>query len=594
MKHQPIARQPVQNQLARPASTFDPLDGLAETYDKLAMASIARATSALSPATFLQSFTDWALHLSVAPGKQMQLAAKAMRKAARLGDYALRRFGDADAEPAIEPLPQDRRFRDPAWQEYPFDMISQAFLLNQQWWDSATTGIQGMTRHHSDVMRFAVRQFLDIFAPTNFIATNPLLQKRIADTGGMCLFDGAAHLLEDMQRHFRGEPPVGAEDFPVGEKVAITPGKVVYRNRLIELIQYAPTTDKVRPEPIMIVPAWIMKYYILDLSPHNSLVRWLTDQGYTVFILSWHNPDSADRDLDMADYCRMGPMEALDKIVEITGSERVHGVGYCIGGTLLAIVAAALAQDGDTRLASLTFFAAQTEFSEPGELGLFIDDAQLALLESMMWSRGYLDGGQMGGAFQMLRSNDLVWSRILGTYLMGERPPMNDLMAWNADGTRMPYAMHSQYLRQLFLHDDLAEGRFRLEGQTVSLTALRQPMFVVGTERDHVAPWRSVHKIHMLTGAPIRFLLTSGGHNAGIISEPGGKRRRFRVLDRPIDGAVYAPDEWLCHAEMFEGSWWTAWGEWLDEQSGEPVDPPPLGLGGQYLYDAPGYYVHER
>lgn len=573
----------------------DPLDGLARTFDRMFMATVAQSTFGLSPATLMQSFADWAMHLAASPGKQMQLAAKSARKVSRLADYGLRRARNADAAPAIEPLPQDRRFIDPAWRQPPFDLISQAFLLNQQWWHAATTGIAGMTRHHGDVMRFGVRQLLDIFAPTNFIATNPVVQKRIVETGGMCLVDGAAHLMEDMQRHFQCQPPVGAENFPVGEKVAITPGKVVFRNRLIELIQYAPTTEKVRPEPILIVPAWIMKYYILDLSPHNSLVRWLTAQGYTVFILSWHNPTHADRDLGMDDYRRLGPLAALDTVTAITGSNKVHGVGYCIGGTLLSIVAAGMARDGDSRLASLTLFAAQTEFSEPGELGLFIDEAQINLLESLMWSRGMLDSSQMGGAFQMLRSNDLVWSRMLGTYLMGDRPPMNDLMAWNADGTRMPYAMHSQYLRHLFLNDDLAEGRYRVDGRTVSLMSLRQPMFVVSTERDHVAPWRSVHKIHLLTGAPIRFILTSGGHNAGIISEPGGRKRRFHQLDRPLDGPTFAPEEWLCRAELHQGSWWMAWLEWLDELSGTPVAPPTMGgTDPAPLYDAPGRYVHER
>lgn len=345
----------------------------------------------------------------------------------------------------------------------------------------------------------------------------------------------------------------------------------------MELIQYAPTTEQVRPEPILIVPAWIMKYYILDLSPENSLVQWLTAQGFTVFMISWHNPGSTDRDLDMADYLQLGPMAALDAVAAITGGASVHAAGYCLGGTLLAIAAAAMARDGDDRLASLTLLAAQTEFCEPGELGLFIDEGQLSLLENMMWGRGYLDSAQMGGAFQMLRSNDLVWSRVLTTYLMGEREPMNDLMAWNADGTRMPYAMHSQYLRRLFLKDDLAEGRFQVNGRPIALSALRRPMFVVGTERDHVAPWRSVFKIHRLTGKPIDFVLTSGGHNAGIVSEPGHPGRSYRLLTREADGAALDPDAWLDAATRHEGSWWTAWSDWLAKLSGKAGTPPPMG-----------------
>ena len=575
----------------------DPLDGVAETLDRAAVAAIAHATHGLSPATLWQAFSDWGLHLALSPGKQLQLAAKIGRKMARFGDYAVRQAHDPGCECAIEPLPQDRRFADAAWDQPPFNLIAQAFLLNQQWWHAATTGVAGVTRHHEDIVAFMVRQWLDMVAPTNFIATNPLLQKRIFETGGQCLVTGAGLLFEDMQRSTRGVPPVGSEAFEVGKDVAVTPGKVVYRNALIELIQYLPTTDEVRPEPILIVPAWIMKYYILDLSPENSLIRWLVGQGYTVFCISWHNPGSSDRNLDMEAYRRLGPMAAIDAVTAITGVPAVHAVGYCIGGTLLSIAAAAMARDGDDRLATVTLLAAQTEFSEPGELGLFIDEAQLNLLENMMWSKGYLDGAQMGGAFQILRSNDLVWSRILNTYLMGEREPMSDLMAWNADGTRMPYAMHSQYLRRLFLDDDLAEGRYKVDGRAISLSALRKPMFVVGTERDHVAPWHSVHKIHMLSTAEITFVLTSGGHNAGIVSEPGHKGRRYHILTREADAAALDPDDWVIRAPVRDGSWWVAWGEWLGERSGEPTAPPAMGApdkGYPVLEDAPGRFVLEH
>ena len=578
-------------------SAPDPLDGISRMLDNAAGAAIAQMTAGLSPATILQAFSDWGMHLAFSPGKQLQLAAKATRKNVRFLDYALRSASDADAPPAIEPLQQDHRFSDPAWKQPPFNFFVQAFLLNQQWWHAATTGVGGVTRHHEAMVEFAARQLLDTLAPTNFLATNPVLQRKIIETGGKCLVDGFQHLLEDMQHLVRGLPTAGAEKFRVGETVATAKGKVVYRNRLIELIQYEPTTDKVRPEPILIVPAWIMKYYILDLSPENSLVKWLTDQGFTVFMISWHNPATEDRDLDMDSYRLLGPMAALDAITTITGGAPVHAVGYCLGGTLLSIAAAAMARDGDNRLGSVTLLAAQTEFSEPGELGLFIDEGQLNLLEKMMWSRGYLDSGQMGGAFQILKSNDLVWSRVLETYLMGEREPMNDLMAWNTDGTRMPYAMHSQYLRRLFLQDELAEGKYIVDGKSIALTAIRQPLFVVGTERDHVAPWRSVHKIHLLTSAPITFVLTSGGHNAGIVSEPNHKGRRYRVLTREADGLSYDPDEWELRATTKQGSWWIEWGEWLSHLSGEPVAPPPMGAekdGFMPVADAPGHYVLER
>jgi polyhydroxyalkanoate synthase len=575
----------------------DPLDGLVEIADRSALSALATATGGLAPSTLVQSFADWWVHLSFSPGRQMQLGVKGWRKAMRLADYAVRGLHDKEAALAIDPLPQDHRFIDPAWRTSPYDLVAQGFLLVQQWWHAATTGVLGVSRHHETIIEFVTRQMLDTVAPSNWIATNPVLQARIFETSGRCLSDGAGYLVEDMLHALRATPPVGSEFFRVGEEVAVTPGTVVFRNDLIELIQYAPTTSTVRPEPILIVPAWIMKYYILDLSPGNSLVRWLVDQGYTVFMISWRNPGSADRDLDLEDYRRLGPLAALDAVVALTGATRVHAAGYCLGGTLLSIAAAAMARDGDNRLASLTLLAAQTEFSEPGELSLFIDEAQINLLEGMMWSRGYLDSRQMGGAFQMLRSNDLIWSRILTTYLMGKREPMADLMAWNADGTRLPFAMHSQYLRELFLDNDLAEGRYCVEGHPVSLSALRMPIFCVGTETDHVAPWRSVHKIHMFTGAEISFALTSGGHNVGIVSEPGHPHRSYRLLMREEDGVALAPEEWEARAVRHEGSWWPAWREWLDGHSSDPVAPPSVGNGPRgtlSLGAAPGLYVLER
>jgi polyhydroxyalkanoate synthase len=368
------------------------------------------------------------------------------------------------------------------------------------------------------------------------------------------------------------------------------------RTRLMELIQYAPAGDQVRPEPILIVPAWIMKYYILDLSPKNSLIRYLVAQGFTVFCVSWRNPGAELRDVSFDDYRRDGVMAALDAIRAITGWSRVHGCGYCLGGTLLSIAAAAMARDGDRRLASITLLAAQTDFTEAGELQLFTDESQLALLDDVMWRQGYLDSKQMAGAFQMLRSNDLIWSHLIRTYLLGERERPNDLTAWNADATRMPYRMHSDYLHSMFVRNDLAEGRFKVDGRAVAIGEIGAPIFAVGTENDHVAPWRSVYKIHLLNPGEITFVLTSGGHNAGIVSEPGHPNRHFRQACRACSGAPYtASDDWLAAVAPREGSWWPAWTAWLHERSGPWTRPPPMGApeaGYPPLDTAPGRYVH--
>jgi len=568
-----------------------------EVLDRSLHAAMARFTSGVSPMTLIGAYADWAAHLSYSPGKQLQLAEKALRKGLRLANYAGRRAASPDGSVAcIEPLPQDRRFVAAAWRQPPFDLAYQSFLLVQQWWHNATTGVHGVNAKNEKIVAFGTRQWLDVFSPSNHLLTNPEVLERTRAEWGMNLVRGAQNFLEDLERATAGRRQPGVEAFRVGHDVAVTPGKVVFRNRLIELIQYAPATATVRPEPVLIVPAWIMKYYVLDLSPANSLVRYLTRHGYTVFMLSWKNPGPGDRDLSMEDYRMQGVMAALDAISAIVPGPKVHAVGYCIGGTMLSIAAAAMARDGDERLRSASFFAAQTDFTEAGELMLFINESQLAFLEDVMWEQGFLDSRQMAGTFQMLRSNDLIWSRMVRTYLMGEREAMTDLNAWNADATRMPYRQHAEYLRRLFLDNDLAEGRFPAAGRPVALSDIRVPVFSVGTESDHVAPWRSVYKIHLLTDTEVTFLLTNGGHNAGIVSEPGHPHRRYRVsTKRPQDHYV-DPDVWLTAESPHEGSWWPEWVRWLDARSGAPVAPPPMGAAGSAyaaIADAPGTYVLE-
>jgi len=585
----------------RPEPEVEPTSAhttMEQALDKGLKATQAKFTGGLSPIALAAAYADWALHLSSAPGKQLELIEKGSKKASRFANYASTCALTPDsATECITPLPQDKRFASDAWQKWPFNAMSQAFLLQQQWWHSATTGVKGVTPQHENEVTFGVRQMLDVFSPSNSPLTNPEVLAKTFSEGGMNLVRGWQNFIEDTTRASSGQRPVGLEAFEVGKTLATAPGKVVYRNRLIELIQYAPTTDKVHPEPILIVPAWIMKYYILDLSEQNSLVRFLTAQGFTVFMISWRNPDASDRDMGMDNYLSLGVMDALDAVATVTEAKHVHALGYCLGGTLLSIAAAAMARDGDTRLKTLTFLATQTDFTEAGELMLFINDSQLTYLEDMMWDKGYLDTKQMSGAFQLLRSNDLIWSRVIHEYLMGERAPQNDLMAWNADGTRMPYRMHSEYLRRLFLENDLAEGRYHVGDRPVALADIRAPVFLVGTERDHVAPWHSVYKFNLLSDTDVTFLLTSGGHNAGIISEPGHPHRHFRMHTKTKDAPYVDPERWVAQTPQVDGSWWPALAEWLGKQSGTPMAPPPLGdaqKGYTPLDDAPGTYIYQE
>lgn len=563
------------------------------SLDRLTHAWLGRLTLGISPASLMSAYFDWLAHLSISPGKQTQLVEKAVRAAIRFSLYAARATLDTTTQPCIE-TPKDHRFSDTEWQRWPFNLFSQSFLLLEKWWHDATTGVQGVSRHHEDVVSFVARQLLDIFAPSNFPLTNPEILKATLSQGGGNLMRGAGNFIGDWEKAISGKKPVGTEAFDVGKTIAITPGRVVYRNRLIEVIQYTPMTETVYAEPLLIIPAWIMKYYILDLSPHNSLVKYLVEKGHTVFMISWKNPGPEDRDLSMEDYRTLGVMDAIEAITAIVPEQKIHSVGYCLGGTLLFIAAAVMARDGDDRLKSLTVFAAESDFTEAGELMVFIDESQVNYLENLMWEQGYLDAKQMAGAFQLLRSNDLIWSRLVHDYLLGEREPMIDLMAWNADTTRMPYRMHSEYLRKLFLNNDLAEGRYEVGDRPITITDIRVPIFTVGTEKDHVAPWRSVYKIHLLADTDVTFVLTSGGHNAGVVSEPGHPRRSYRISTKKESDKYIDPETWQTLMPSHEGSWWPAWQDWLAARSNGRVSPPSMGATGRGyppLDNAPGAYV---
>jgi polyhydroxyalkanoate synthase len=538
----------------------------------------SRFTGGRSPSTVPLAYLDWAAHAANAPFQTAELARTGLEQWKRLFRIA------TGAEPGLTPAPGDHRFASPAWRKHPYDLLTQAVLLGEEWWDSVVAEPPGVNPRNRRIVSFTVRQWLDLISPSNVPWLNPEVIEATRATGGRNVLDGLVNLLHDVN----GTPARG--NFAPGRNLAVTPGKVVFRNRLIELIQYAPATPKVGAEPVLIVPAWIMKYYILDLSPGNSLIRWLVAQGRTVFAISWRNPGADMQDTAFDEYRTLGVMAALDAIGTICGGAKVHAAGYCLGGTLLTIAAAAMARDNDTRLASVSLFAAQTDFTEAGELQLFITEDQLSFLGDMIRTQGFLSAEQMGGAFRMLQSNDLVWSRVIHRYLLGQQDAAFDLMAWNADGTRLPARMHIEYLRSLYLRNELAEGRFRVDGHALALEDIRVPIFLVGTEQDHIAPWQSVFKLHLFTDAELTFVLTSGGHNAGIVSEPGHPHRHFRLRVREPGGHTFGPDEWQAATAPREGSWWVEWDRWLQQRSGPPVDPPPMGAA---LCDAPGTYVLE-
>ena len=554
----------------------------------------AKSSMGLSPIAMTLAYMDWAMHLGSSPGQQMLQAQQSWT------DFQQHLQGASEEK--------DPRFLDASWQQWPFSAFKESYKAQANHW-LRSTQVEGMSEHHRHMVGFFTRQWLDALSPSNWPLSNPEVLHKAIETQGESLQKGLKHYLADVH-------PVASDahgqdaaqilqplPFAVGKDVATTPGKVVFRNRLIELIQYAPTTDKVHAEPLLIVPSCIMKYYILDLSPHNSMVRFLVDQGHTVFMISWRNPEASDRDLGMDDYLRLGVMDAMAAVKSQTGQARLHALGYCLGGTFLSIVAAALGRKSSRRsrrsdpampeLGSVTLLAAQTDFSEPGELGLFIDDDQLQTLREDMAQKGYLSGKQMAGAFQFLNARDLIWSRSTHRYWMGEEEVGMDMMSWNADVTRLPERMHSEYLDSLFLHDALAKGHYRFAGEGLALMDIKAPMLVVGTVRDHVSPWRSVYKIHLTTDTDTTFILAAGGHNAGIISEPGHPKRSYQMHHVSPGHTWIEPEAWVKKASLHEGSWWVPMQNWLAKHSGSLIKARPIPAA-TVLCDAPGTYVKVR
>ena len=542
------------------------------------------------------------LHLTGAAGRLWaRLAADPAHLAGAGGDFARswaalwtygvsRTFG-IEAEPVARPDEDDRRFRDRAWNGTPcFDLMKQAYLVNAHACTSLLAGA-GLGERDRNKLEFAIRQVIDALAPTNFFPTNPEALRAAFESGGASVLDGLAHFLRDL------DPETGRldvrmcapESFVVGESVAATPGKVVFRNDLIELVQYAPATRKVRRRPLLLVPPWMNKFYVMDLRPGNSMVEWLVGRGYSVFIVSWVNPDSSLAGKGFEDYMLEGPFAALEAIERATGEREVNAVGYCLGGILLGALAAWLEAKGDARLASATYLATMVDFSDVGDVGVFIDEEGFPALESAIEAQGYLSGQQVADTWRALRANDLVWSFYVGSYLLGKEPPALDLLFWNSDPTNMPAATHTFFMRNMYVENRLREpGGLTLAGEAIDVTRIRTPSYVLSAAEDHIAPWKTTYRTTQLLAGPVEFVLGGSGHIAGVINPPAKRKYGYRTAaDTPA-----SPDAWLAGAREHRGSWWPHWDRWLERFGGGEVPARIPGAGGlPAIEDAPGSYV---
>ena len=509
-----------------------------------------------------------------------------------LWQHSTRRILGLDTAPVIEAQKTDRRFKDSAWRENEiFDFIKQSYLLSARYVQNVVAHVDGLSPETARKVDFYSRQFIDAMSPSNFLLTNPEVLRKTAETGGENLLRGLNNMLSDLERG-RGKLHVKMTDmeaFRVGENIAVSPGKVVYENALMQLIQYAPLTATVLKRPLLIIPPWINKFYILDLRPSNSFVRWAVSQGHTVFMVSWINPDEHLAEKGFEDYMRDGPLAALDAIAAATGERTVNAIGYCLGGTLLGCTLAYMAAKGDQRIKSATFFVAMLDFRESGEISVFIDEEQIQALEKKMQKRGYLEGSEMANTFNMLRANDLIWSFVVNNYLLGNEPFPFDLLYWNADSTRMPAAMHSFYLRNMYRENRLIEpGGITLDGVPIDLTRVKTPAYFLSTREDHIAPWRTTYFGTRLLRGPKRFVLAASGHIAGVVNSPEtGKYSHWINPDLPPE-----PEAWLQGATEIAGSWWPDWQRWIGELAKARVPARVPGDGGlKPIEDAPGRYV---
>ena len=534
------------------------------------------------------AFLDMTTRLMTNPAKLMQAQIGFWQDYLTLWQNTARRMMGEPAPAVIAEDQKDKRFKDEAWRDNEvFDFIRQSYLLSARYMQGLVHDAEGMDEKTAQKVDFYTRQFVDAMSPTNFALTNPEVLRRTAETGGENLLKGLSNLLTDLERG-QGNLRIRMTDeskFKVGENIAVTPGKIVYQNDLMQLIQYTPTTAKVLKRPLLILPPWINKYYILDLRPKNSFIRWAVDQGHTVFMVSWVNPDARLAEKGFEDYMLEGPYAALDAIEKATGEKSVNAIGYCLGGTLLSATLAHMAVKKDTRIKSATFFTTMVDFAEAGELGVFIDEEQLKALEAKMQKRGFLEGREMATTFNMLRANDLIWSFVVNNYLLGQDPFPFDLLYWNDDSTRMPARMHSFYLRRMYQQNDLIKpGGIELLGVKLDLRKVKLPTYILSTREDHIAPWASTYRATQTYAGDIRFVLAASGHIAGVVNPPdAGKYSHWVNTELPAD-----PEAWLAGSTELAGSWWPDWQRWVTGQDPAqvPARPPKNAIE-----DAPGSYV---
>ncbi len=550
------------------------------------------APEALDPLNIGNAFMEMTARMMADPAKLVEAQMGLWQDYMTLWQSTAQRMMGQEATSVAEPDQTDRRFKDAAWDENQlFDFVKQSYLLTARWMQSTVNDVEGLEEKTAQKVDFYTRQFVDAMAPSNFLMTNPEVLRTTLESGGENLVKGLENLLDDLERG-KGKLKIKMTDqeaFSLGENIAVTPGKVVYQNDLHQLIQYTPTTEKVYKRPLLIIPPWINKYYILDLREKNSFIKWAVGEGFTVFVVSWVNPDEKLAAKTFEDYMFEGPLAALDAIEEATGEKSVNVIGYCLGGTLLAATLAYMQAKEDKRVNAATFFTAMTDFTDAGELGVFIDEAQLSSLEEKMNERGYLEGGEMATTFNMLRANDLIWSFVVNNYLLGKDPFPFDLLYWNSDSTRMPAAMHSFYLRKMYQENLLKEpGGITLGGVPIDLTTVKTPACMISTREDHIAPWKSTYAATQLFGGPVRFILAASGHIAGVVNPPAsGKYSHWTNAKNPKD-----PEAWFAGAEEHPGSWWPEWTKWIGRKSGAKVPARSPGDGKlKVIEDAPGSYV---